>query len=126
LNDIGKHTRSLAISLKALRETPVLQTTPEQIAKHIVAAGTEARYAEQAALNKATSDNVALSRGLSGYLNRAKTADSQFKWLCGVFTLGFIIGGLIIFALASLCWNDKQTVKSVVTEQSESPKKKKR
>jgi hypothetical protein len=100
LNQMRDYTGSLASSLKKLRETPVLQTTAEQIANQIAAVGADARKGEQAALTRAIAENIKLTSDLSRYLEQAKTANRQNLWVAGALAGGLLMG----LALMGLIW----------------------
>jgi hypothetical protein len=89
---IRAENHSLGAHYKKLRDAPALAVTPDQIAEQIAVAGVNARKAEQVALAKATSDNAALSRELSRYLEQAKTAQEQWKWIVWTAGLSFAAG----------------------------------
>jgi hypothetical protein len=101
---IRAENQSLGAHYKKLRDAPALAITPDQLAKQIAAAGADARKAEQMALSKATGDNAALSRELSRYLEQAKTAQEQWKWILWTAGLSFAAGLMLmgsIWAIAS-------------------------
>lgn len=94
----------LVTHYRELTARPALAITPDQLAEQIAAAGADARRAEQLALAKATSDNATLSRELSRYLEQARTAQEQWKWVLWTAGLSFAAGLMLmgsIWAIAS-------------------------
>ena len=99
---IRAENHSLGAHYKKLRDAPALAVTPDQLAEQIAAAGVNARKAEQAALAKATSDNAALSRELSRYLEQARTAQEQWKWILWTAGLSFVAGLVLMGSIWSI------------------------
>jgi hypothetical protein len=127
--DIPDYTDSLAelrqgmVSLvkhyRELCETPVLAVTPDKLALQIAAASASARREEQTALGKATSDNTALSRELSRYLEKARTAHEQWKWLLWTGGLSFIAGVMLMGSIWSIYDKRVQVDSSPIVEKSD-------
>lgn len=86
-----------------LRDAPALAVTPDQLAAQIKATSVEARKAESQSLKNAESNFVSITRELTGFVESARAADRQNKWLVGAFLLGIAISGT--FAMAVTRWN---------------------
>jgi hypothetical protein len=99
---IRAENQSLGAHYKKLRDAPALAITPDQLAEQIAAAGMNARKTEQMALAKATSDNATLSRELSRYLEQARTAQEQWKWILWTAGLSFAAGLLLMGSIWSI------------------------
>jgi hypothetical protein len=99
---IRAENQSLGGHYKKLRDAPALAVTPDQLAKQIAAAGVDARKAEQAALAKATSDSTTLARELSRYLEQARTAQEQWKWILWTAGLSFAAGLVLMGSIWSI------------------------
>jgi hypothetical protein len=94
----------LVTHYRELTSRPALAVTPDHLAEQIVAAAVNARKAEQVALAKATSDNAALLSELSHYLEQARTAQEQWKWVLWTAGLSFAAGVMLmgsIWAIAN-------------------------
>ena len=115
LNDLREYTQSLAYSYQELKKTPALRTTPEAIARDIVAAGAEARKAEHTSLERATASNAALAKELSAYLERARTANKQTNWLLWTGGLGFVAGLMAMWSGMTIM------ARQAATERSKAP-----
>jgi hypothetical protein len=92
----------LVTHYRELNKRPALALTPDQLAEQIATAGADARKAEQVALSKATSDNAALSRELSRYLEQARTAQEQWKWIVWTAGLSFVAGLVLMGSIWSI------------------------
>lgn len=88
LTEIRVATQALAGHYRKLREAPALMVTPDQLAAQINAASVEARNGERQSLQSAENSFVAITRELNGFVESARTADRQNKWLLGAFLLG--------------------------------------
>jgi hypothetical protein len=117
---IRAENKALAAQYKELRHAPALALAPDQLGKQIAAAGASARQAEQAALSKATSDNGVLSRELSRYLEQAKTAHEQWKWLLWTGGLSFVAGVLLTASIWSMQNERRLGAPSSTSEQNRS------
>jgi Family of unknown function (DUF6118) len=99
LVEMTANVNAVAGRLKALRQAPALELTPESFAKQIADAGAVARSAEQATFASATSKLVAATRELLPYVESARTERIQNFWLAGAMGLGLTLGltmGLIL------------------------------
>jgi Family of unknown function (DUF6118) len=99
LVEMTERVNAVASRMKALREAPALELTPESLAKHIVDAGAVARSAEKATLAAATEKLAATARELLPYVESARTERIQNFWLAAAVALGFAFGlmmGLIL------------------------------
>jgi Family of unknown function (DUF6118) len=99
LVELTQRVNAVASRLKALRQAPALELTPETIAKQIADTGAIARSAEQAALAAVTSKLVATTRELLPYVEAARTERVQNFWLAAAMGLGLTLGlmmGLIL------------------------------
>jgi hypothetical protein len=101
LNDIGDFTRSLATSVKKLRETPILQTTPEQIGKQITAVGAEARKGEHDLLMGIAENTTEVSKRLAAYYLSARERAEQDSILLWTAGLSFFAGLVLMWSVMS-------------------------
>lgn len=97
LEELRSDTYSLAKSYKAMRASPLLDTTPERLAAQIKAASAEARRAEQNSLASAEEELRAVAKELAGFAESARTADRQNKWNLAMLAFGVALG-------VTLCW----------------------
>ena len=103
LAEIRGATQALASHYRKLRDAPAFAVTPDQLAAQIKAASVEARQAEQQSLQSAEKSFVALGRELTGFVESARSADRQNKWLVGAFLLG--IATCAAFVILGTGWN---------------------
>jgi Family of unknown function (DUF6118) len=99
LVEMTQCVNAVASRMKALRQAPALELTPEIFAQQIADAGAAARSAEQASLTTATSKLVAATRELLPYVESARTERVQNFWLAAAMALGLTFGlmmGLIL------------------------------
>jgi hypothetical protein len=93
--------RGAAVALvshyKKLRDSPALSVTPDQLAAQINAASVEARKAERQSLQSAENSLVTITRELTGFVESARSADRQNKWLIGMLFLGSAVGVAFTF-----------------------------
>lgn len=82
-----------------LRDAPALSVTPNTLAAQINAASVEARKAESLSLQNAENSFFAITRELTGFVESARTADKQNKWMLGFGVLCFIAGGIAVWAI---------------------------
>lgn len=103
LAEIRAATQALAAHYRKLREAPALSVTPDQLAAQINSASMEARKAESQSLQNAENSFITLGRELTGFVESARTADRQNKWLLGLFLLG--IATCAAFVMLATGWN---------------------
>ncbi len=89
-----------------LRDSPALAMTPDGLAARIDAASVEARKAERRSLQSAESSFVAIARELTGFVESARAADRQNKWLVGAFLLG--IATCVAFVMLVTRWDSTE------------------
>jgi hypothetical protein len=93
--------RGAAVALvshyKKLRDAPALSVTPDQLAAQINAASVDARKAERQSLQSAENSLVTITRELTGFVESARSADRQNKWLIGMLFLGIAVGVAFTF-----------------------------
>lgn len=103
LTEIRGATVALVSNYKKMRDAPALSVTPDQLAAQINAASVEARKAERQSLQNAENSFVTITRELTGFVESARTADQQNKWLVGAFMLG--IATCAAFVILVTRWN---------------------
>lgn len=96
LTEIRAATQALAAHYRKLRDAPALAITPEHLATQINIASVEARKAERESLQSAERSFVELGRELTGFVESARTADRQNKWLVAMLVLGIAIGAVAV------------------------------
>jgi Family of unknown function (DUF6118) len=99
LVEMTERVNAVANGMKALRQAPALELTPESLAKQIADAGAAARSAEKATLAAATEKLTATARDLLPYLESARTERVQNFWLAAAMALGLSLGltmGLVL------------------------------
>jgi hypothetical protein len=93
--------RGAAVALvghyKKLREAPALSVTPDQLAVQINAASVQARKSERQSLENAEATLMTIARDLTGFVESARSADRQNKWLIGMLFLGIAVGVAFTF-----------------------------
>ena len=92
LAEIRKIAHSTAKSFMVMRDSPMLNATPDQLAAQIKAASSEARRAEQQSLASAEEALRAVARELARFVESARTADRQNKWNLAMLALGLVLG----------------------------------
>lgn len=99
LAEIRGGMQALANHYRNLKDTPALSVTPDQLAAQINVACQDARKAERQSLQNAESSFVAITRELTGFVETARTADRQNKWMRGFGGLCFVCGGVVTWAI---------------------------
>ena len=103
LSEIREATRALASHYHDLCDLPALSVTPNQLAAQINAAAKEARNTERQSLQNAENRFAVITRELMGFVESARSADRQNKWVVGAFLLGIAIcAAFVMFATG---WN---------------------
>jgi uncharacterized protein HemX len=92
LAEIRKGMMGLVSHYRELTKRPALAVTPDELAAQIVAASEKARAAERQSLQSAEATFVSLGRELTGFVESARTADRQNKWLAAMLALGCAVG----------------------------------
>lgn len=92
LVEMTERINAVASRLKALRQAPALELTPETIAKQIADAGAAARKAEQESLASSKATFVKLGSEMAGFLASARTENQQNKWILGFGGLCLVFG----------------------------------
>lgn len=103
LTEIREAMRALANHYRKLIDAPALSVTPDQLAAQINVACQDARKAERQSLQNAESSFVAITRELTGFVESARTADRQNKWMLGFGGLCFVCGGVVTWAITLIC-----------------------
>jgi Family of unknown function (DUF6118) len=83
LVEMTANFNAVARGMKALKAAPVLELTPEALAKQIADAGATARRAEQESLASSKATFVKLGSEMAGFLASARTENEQNKWVLG-------------------------------------------
>jgi hypothetical protein len=96
----------LVSEYRKLRDAPALAVTPAQLAAQINAASVEARKAESLSLKNAENSFTNIARELTGFVESARSADRQNKWLVGAFLFG--IATCAAFVMLATGWNRAQ------------------
>jgi ferric-dicitrate binding protein FerR (iron transport regulator) len=92
LAEIRKIAHSTAKSFMVMRDSPMLNATPDQLAAQIKAASSEARRAEQQSLANAEEALRTVAKDLARLVESARTADRQNKWNLAMLALGLALG----------------------------------
>lgn len=106
LTEIRGAAVALVSNYKKMRDAPALSVTPDQLAAQINAASIEARKAERQSLQNAENSFVTITRELTGFVESARIADRQNKWLVGAFMLG--IATCAAFVILVTRWNSTE------------------
>ena len=106
LTEIRGAAVGLVSHYKKLLASPALSVMPDQLAAQINAASVEARKAERQSLQSAENSFVTIARELTGFVESARTADRQNKWLVGAFMLG--IATCAAFVILVTRWNSTE------------------
>ena len=91
--------QALANHYRKLIDAPALSVTPDQLAAQINTASESARKAERQSLQNAESSFVNITREITGFVESARTADKQNKWMLGFGSICFIAGGITAWAI---------------------------
>lgn len=102
LTEIRKIAHSTAKSFMVMRDSPMLNATPDQLAAQIKAASSEARRAEQQSLASAEEALRTVARDLARFVESARTADRQNKWNLAMLALGFALGATVLWLFGRL------------------------
>jgi hypothetical protein len=116
LAEIRGATQALASHYRNLREAPALMVTPDKLAAQINAASAAARASERQSLQNAENSFVAITRELTGFVESARTADRQNKWILGAFLLG--IATCAAFVMMMTRWNGTEPPATTEVRQS--------
>ncbi len=106
LAEIRGATQALASHYRKLRDAPALAVTPDKLAAQINAASAAARASERQALQNAENSFAAITRELTGFVESARTADRQNKWLLGAFLLGIVTCAALVMVVTR--WNSTE------------------
>ncbi len=99
LTEIREAIQALAKHYRKLIDAPALSITPDQLAAQINTASESSRKAECQSLQNAESSFVNITRELTGFVESARTADKQNKWMLGFGGLCFLAGGIVAWAI---------------------------
>lgn len=99
LAEIRGGMQALANHYRKLIDAPALSVTPDQLAAQINTASESARKAERQSLQNAESTFVNITREITGFVESARTADKQNKWMLGFGSICFIAGGIAAWAI---------------------------
>lgn len=99
LTEIREAIQALAKHYRKLIDAPALSVTPDQLAAQINVASMDARKAERQSLQNAENSFVSVTRELTGFVESARTADKQNKWMLGFGGLCFLAGGIVAWAI---------------------------
>jgi hypothetical protein len=116
LGDIRAAAQALVNQYRKLCDAPALSVTPDQLAAQINAASIEARKAERQSLQSAENSFVTITRELTGFVESARTADRQNKWLVGTFLLG--IATCAAFVILVTGWNRAEPPANIESRQA--------
>lgn len=92
LGDMAAHMSDMTRALRAMEESPALELTPGQLARQIVAARKETQAAERSSLDQAVAALDKAASKIGDYLESARIADRQNKWVLGFGGVCFILG----------------------------------
>ena len=106
LTEIRGAAVGLVSHYKKLRDAPALSVTPDQLAAQINAASMEARKAERQSLQSAESSFVAIAHELTGFVESARVADRQNKWVVCAFLFGIATCAAFVMLVAR--WNSTE------------------
>ncbi len=99
LTEIREAIQELAKHYRKLIDAPALSITPDQLAAQINVASMDARKAERQSLQSAENRFVNITRELTGFVESARTADKQNKWMLGLGGLCFLAGSTVTWAI---------------------------
>lgn len=102
LTEIRETMRAQANHYRKLIDAPALSVTPDQLAAQIKAACADARKAERQSLQNVENSFVSITRQLTGFVESARTADRQNKWVLGFGGLCFVCGGVGTWAITQI------------------------
>ena len=100
-NTLGQMASGIAETangLKALRSSPALALTPDELARQIAHAGAEARKAEQQTLHQASSALGGAAGDLRGWVDTARLASVQNLRLLQAGGAAFV-GGILLWSM---------------------------
>ena len=92
LQQIAVHMQAHRDWLERVNTLPAMRLTPQTLATNVGEAAASARQAEQRSLNSAERTFVDLAREMTGFLESARTADRQNKWVAAAFSLRVALG----------------------------------
>lgn len=92
LQQIAVHMQAHGEWLERVNTLPAMRLTPQTLATDVVKAAASARHEEQRSLKSAERTFVDLAREMTGFLESARTADRQNKWVAAMFALGATLG----------------------------------
>lgn len=95
LGDITAHMSNMIRAMRAMQESPALELTPEQLARQIVAARKETQAAERVSLDQAVAALDKATSSIGVYVENARTADTQNKWMLGFGGVCFVLGMVV-------------------------------
>lgn len=102
LGDITAHMSNMIRAMRAMQESPALELTPEQLARQIMAARKETQVAERSSLDQAVAALDKTTRNISVYVESARSADRQNKWVLGFGGLCFFMGVVVTMIVQML------------------------
>lgn len=95
LGDMAEHMTKMTRAIRAMQESPALELTPDGMKRQIIEARQEARAAERGSLDEALAALRNATSRISVYVESARTADRQNKWVLGFSGLGFVLGMVV-------------------------------
>lgn len=95
LSGMAAHMTSMTRAIRAMQESPALELTPDEIARQIIAARQETRAAERSSLDQAVAGLDKAAGNIGVYVESARSADRQNKWVLGFGGLGFAMGMVV-------------------------------
>ena len=98
LGQMASGIAEAANGLKALRSSPALALTPDELARQIAHAGAEARKAEQATLHQASAALGGAAGDLRGWVDTARLASVQNLRLLQAGGAAFV-GGILLWSM---------------------------
>ena len=116
LAEIRGATQALADHYCKLREAPALMVTPDKLAAQINAASAAARASERQSLQSAENSFVAITRELTGFVESARTADRQNKWILAAFLLGIATCAAVVMIV--MRWDSTERPATTEVRQS--------
>lgn len=95
LRQIAVHMEAHEAWLERVNTLPALRLTPQTLATDILDSAASARHQEQQSLKSAERTFVTLGREMTGFLESARTANRQNKWVAATFALGVAFGCIL-------------------------------
>lgn len=92
LRQIAVHMQAHGEWLETLNTLPAMRLTPQALVAEIAKAAASARHEEQQSLKSAEQTFIDLGREMTGFLESARTADRQNKWIAATLALGTLLG----------------------------------